>query len=57
MPVFLFATLDDAKKLYSGFDLNPMTFGFDDDQYPNSADDFGVFMNAAIDQNVEKSQK
>ena len=47
------ATLDDAKKLYSGFDLRSHNVGFDDDQRAAPMI-LAFYMNAAIDQACEK---
>ena len=47
------ATLDDAKKLYSGFDLRSHDVGFDDDQRAAPMI-LAFYMNAAIDQACEK---
>jgi methylmalonyl-CoA mutase len=46
------ATLDDAKKLYSGFDLSDPTTSVS--MTINGPHDPGLFMNAAIDQACER---
>ena len=51
---FQFAVLDDAKKLYSGFDLSHAMTSVSMTINGPAPMLLGFFMNAAIDQNCEK---